>query len=89
MSQLREWYSDPTSVEDPFEEPVNGTSHYLVSLWLTLTSRVEVTLKDVQNQIAEEDARDIAEGKVTLHDVSLGQFLSLGLELEEQQYVPA
>ena len=42
---------------------------------------------DVRLELANEESADAAQGKETLHNVSAGKWLAMGLDLEEQQYV--
>ena len=42
---------------------------------------------DVWLELANEESADTAQGKETLHNVSAGKWLAMGLDLEEQQYV--
>ena len=47
-----------------------------------------LTESDVRKQLAQEEEERVRTGqKTTLHDVSPASFLSIGLELEAQQYV--
>ena len=45
------------------------------------------TLQDVQFKLAKEDAEATEASLCSPHKVSLTEFLTKGLELEEQQYV--
>ncbi|KAA1479653.1 hypothetical protein DENSPDRAFT_789438, partial [Dentipellis sp. KUC8613] len=47
----------------------------------------ETTLADVRLEISVEEAREASRGIVSLHEMTSGTFLSVGLELQEQQYV--
>jgi hypothetical protein len=44
-------------------------------------------LADVRLELAAEEADEVARGIVSLHEMSASVFLSVGLDLEEQQYV--
>ena len=48
------------------------------------TSTAEVRL-----ELANEEAADARRGNQTVHDISASRWLAMGLDLEEQQYVPA
>ena len=43
------------------------------------------TLQDVRLQLVQEEANEVARGIPSAHKTSLSGFLTLGLELEEQQ----
>jgi hypothetical protein len=45
------------------------------------------TLADVKLELSLEELADAKRGVLPLHDVSPNTFLSVGFELEEQQYV--
>lgn len=45
------------------------------------------TLADVKLELAKEEAADATRGIIRSHDTSASTFLTVGLELEEQQYV--
>ena len=44
-------------------------------------------MTDVRLELANEESADAARGKETLHNISAGKWLVMGLDLEEQQYV--
>ena len=44
-------------------------------------------MNEVRLRLAEEDARDVATGTVISHEMKPAEFLEVGLNLEEQQYV--
>jgi hypothetical protein len=44
-------------------------------------------MSEVRLELANEEALDAVRGKESLHDVSAGKWLTMGLELEEQQCV--
>jgi hypothetical protein len=46
------------------------------------------TLQDVRLELAKEDADEAARGVLSPHKTTLTSFLTLGFDLEEQQYVP-
>jgi hypothetical protein len=45
------------------------------------------TLQDVQLELANKEAADVAQGAVSSHQITLMTFLTMGLDLKEQQYV--
>ncbi|KAA1478738.1 hypothetical protein DENSPDRAFT_788380, partial [Dentipellis sp. KUC8613] len=45
----------------------------------------ETTLADVRLEIVEEEARQVTQGNVSLHEMTAGTFLSIGMDLQEQQ----
>ena len=49
--------------------------------------KLAVTMAQVHQQLAEEELAGAKLGEITAHEVSLGTFISTGLELEEYQYV--
>ena len=44
-------------------------------------------MTDVKLELAKEEEADAGRGVIRSHEVSAGTFLTVGLELEEQQYV--
>ena len=44
-------------------------------------------MNDVRLELEREDADALARGEIAQHDVSVGNFVQIGLDLEEQQYV--
>ena len=58
---------------------------------LTISSALilvlDVTLAQVCLRLAEEDKKRVEEGQSVAHDVSPGAFLSLGMDIQGQQYV--
>ena len=58
----------------------SDTDHLTLMLWLGLSEA------QVRRTLAEEEEEQVRLGqKTSLHDVSLPSFLTIGLELEEQQ----
>ncbi|KAA1478735.1 hypothetical protein DENSPDRAFT_788366 [Dentipellis sp. KUC8613] len=45
----------------------------------------ETTLADVRLEISTEEAREASQGVVSLHEMTSGTFLSVGLDLQDQQ----
>jgi hypothetical protein len=43
------------------------------------------TLQDVRLELAKEEAADAARGVVSPHEIVLATFVTMGLDLEEQQ----
>lgn len=48
----------------------------------------DLTEAEVRVWLVEEEKKAVWDGAVQLHDTSASRFLSLGLSLEESQYVP-
>ncbi|KAI0045474.1 hypothetical protein FA95DRAFT_1473414, partial [Auriscalpium vulgare] len=48
---------------------------------------VAMSLVDVRLELAEEEAREAALGQLSPHETTASMFLTIGFELEEQQYV--
>lgn len=46
-----------------------------------------MTLKDVQEELGREEAEERRRGVISLHETTASVFISMGLDLEEQQYV--
>jgi len=46
------------------------------------------TLQDVRLALMQEDAAQVALGKLPCHKVSMTMFLITGFELEDSQYIP-
>lgn len=44
-----------------------------------------VTLKDVQLELANEEAEELSRGVMSLHETTASMFLATGIDLEEQQ----
>jgi hypothetical protein len=44
-------------------------------------------MTEVRLELANEENEDAARGRETLHEVSTGKWLTIGLDLEEQQCV--
>ena len=50
-------------------------------------AHLEITMKEIRLRLAKEDQEDISMGKMPLHEVSANEFLTVGIDLEDQQYV--
>ncbi|KAH8089855.1 hypothetical protein BXZ70DRAFT_909950 [Cristinia sonorae] len=46
-----------------------------------------ISMKQVQEELAKEDAESLARGELPPHEISANEFVQVGLELEEQQRV--
>jgi hypothetical protein len=55
-------------------------------LYLTLLV-ASTSFQDVRLELAKEDSISAAQGEISPHTTSLTSFLTIGLDLEEQQYV--
>ena len=83
---VTEWDKDKTK-KNPYEEPVAGKSYILIFFIYTAYDCSGTTMNDVRLELANEESADAARGLQTLHNVSAGKWLTMGLDLEDQQYV--
>ena len=84
---LDRWYKNPRSKPDPFSEPETRMCHIYLHICL-LTPLQDMTMNDIRLQLAREESRDIIWGTAdSFHGISPSNFIILGLEIEEQQYV--
>ena len=81
---VSDWDKDK-SKKNPYEEPVASKPPVLQSESYHLSERVGTTITDVRLELANEEREDVARGQQSLHDVSTGKWLAMGLDLEEQQ----
>jgi hypothetical protein len=81
---VSDWDKDK-SKKNPYEEPVASKPPVLQSESCYLSERVGTTMTDMQLELANEEREDVARGWQSLHDVSAGKWLAMGLDLEEQQ----
>lgn len=84
---VREFEDDPTGT-NPYEETETGKLICKMKYMLytdLLYSSTAVTLKDVQLELAQEEADELARGVMSLHETTASVFLATGIELEEQQ----
>lgn len=51
------------------------------------SAHLATTLQDVRLDLAKEDAAEAARGLITPHKMTMTAFLTMALDLEEQQYV--
>lgn len=42
-------------------------------------------MKDVQEELGREEAEEIRRGVISLHETTASVFISIGMDLEEQQ----
>lgn len=52
-----------------------------------MTGVLELTLADVRRELNAAEDAEMSSGVMPLHATTASQFLLVGLELEEQQYV--
>lgn len=81
------WNADPKNSPNPYEEPTSGAHFYFV-LNLSPAHRIihsGTTLADVKRELNKEEDEEMKNGVLPLHQVSSVQFLTTGLEIEEQQ----
>ena len=83
---VADWDRDK-SKKNPYEVPVAGKFHSQFDARCNLPAHVGTTMTDVRLELAKEKNEDIVRGAESLHEVSAGKWLAIGLELEEQQYV--
>lgn len=60
---------------------------YPLSIWDHVSSSKATTFQDVRLALAQEDSADAAQGAISPHKTVLTTFLTMGLDLEEHQYV--
>lgn len=84
---VEDWNEDH-SKPNPYAEPKSGMSYRSPHKSHTNQAlKLATTLQDVRLQLAREEAADAAQGNLPLHRTTLTSFLTLALDLEEQQYV--
>jgi hypothetical protein len=85
-AMVLEWRND-RSKPNPYKEPAPCSSyHLLVSLPHCLHPPLATTLQDVRLALAKEEAAEAARGRISPHKVTQTTFLTMALDLEEQQY---
>jgi hypothetical protein len=83
---VSDWDKDKTK-KNPYEEPVAGKIFFPSCHVPNLATGTGTTMTEVRLELANEENEDAARGRETLHEVSAGKWLTIGLDLEEQQYV--
>ena len=84
---VADWDRDK-SKKNPYEVPVAGKLfHSQFDACCNLPTHVGTTMTDVRLELAKEENEDAMRGAESLHEVSAGKWLAIGLDLEEQQYV--
>lgn len=87
-NMISEWKIDK-SKPNPYKEPPSCTHCYSpFSLLAYNVCCSATTLQDVRLELAKDDAASSAQGVISPHNITLTTFLTTGLDLEEQQYVP-
>ena len=85
---VKEWHMDPSrprTKPNPYEEPRSGKKYILVyCLWL-INHSLATTVQDIRLELVQEEADEVNHGVLPPHKISMSSFLTLGLELEEQQ----
>lgn len=84
---VRKWEKDP-SLQDPYINEHAGASIQVVvtSNDSSIFPCAAPSLADIEREIAAEEEVAVRTGqKLPMHDVGPGEFLSIGLDLEEQQ----
>lgn len=85
-NKVEKWENDPRA-PNPYTEPAIGNE---ISLILRHTSDGNVlglSLQDVRLELSKEEAAEASSGNRQTHKVSMTGFLTMGLELEDKQYV--
>jgi hypothetical protein len=84
---VSEWKVDKSSC-NPYKEPASCKyCRPVVPFYAANDAPSATTVQDVRLELAKEDAANSARGVVSPHEVTLTAFLTMGLDLEEQQYV--
>jgi hypothetical protein len=81
---VAEWDADK-SKKKPYEEPLVGELHICCYSCRLSTIYVGTTMTEVQLELANKENADAARGNESSHDISAGKWLSIGLDIEEQQ----
>lgn len=85
LRMFEEYYDDPAGAENIFAEAEIGTSYPHSPSASALTFCVVTTLADIRLELAQQEMADATSGLA--HEVTPSAFLTLGFDLEEQQYV--
>ena len=84
---VEKWERDP-SAENPIKESTSGKLlHSISAAQCSFANTVGSRMTQLCLEVATEEMERINCGEATTHDVSLFNFLQLGLDLEEQQCV--
>ncbi|TFY54862.1 hypothetical protein EVG20_g9538 [Dentipellis fragilis] len=83
-NMIMAWDADK-SQPNPYDEPVQGEVSFDLYMVPAADYETETTLADVRLEISEEEAREASQGIISLHEMTSGTFLSVGLELQDQQ----
>ena len=86
QKMITTWKSDHTQ-PNPYIEPVSCEPTFFSASNVYSVLYIVTTLQDVRLELAKEDLALAAQGAISPHKTSLTSFLTIGLELEEQQYV--
>lgn len=85
---IQAFEEDPTG-PNPYEETETGKCFWRRTRCLSTDfhhrSSTAITLKDVQLELAQEEAEEVSRGVMSLHETTASVFLATGIELEEQQ----
>ena len=88
--QFEDWEADNT-LEDPYQVVDLGeflSYHLARRIPHALSRALGPTQAQVRREMAEEDSRASAvTGYVAQHDVTLSGFVTMGLDIEEEQYI--
>lgn len=84
---VRVWNDDPKKSPNPYEEPISGAHFYFVYKLSPAHGIIHsgTTLADVKRELNKEEDEEMKNGVLPLHQMSSVQFLTIGLEIEEQQ----
>lgn len=83
---VEDYENDPTK-PNPYQMPKSSTCIPPHPRTILINPFSALTVQDVRLQLAKEDAALAAAGVPSLHDVTPGEFLLAGLDLEDQQCV--
>lgn len=88
LKEIVEWEGKfPVSTPMPYDLPENSESLHSVTLCDSLPSPTELTLNNVKLRLAHEELEAAKQSNKTNHEVGPSGFISLGMEIEDAQYV--
>ena len=85
-NKVEKWENNP-SAPNPYTEPAIGNELSLILQHISDGNVLGLTLQDVQLELSKEEAAEASSGNHQTHKVSMTGFLTMGLELEDRQYV--
>ena len=85
-NKVEKWEND-LSAPNPYTEPAIGNEISLILSNVSDGGILGLTLQDVRLELSKEEAAEASSSNCQTHKVSLTGFLTMGLELEDRQYV--